>query len=58
MPDQPSTIDPADEGNRDRSGAFYVVYVGLFLLLFAYLITVRVGGKSFPVVCHMTIAGT
>lgn len=32
--------DPAVEGVRDRFGAFYAFYVGLFALLFAYLITV------------------
>ena len=35
--------DPTALGIRERFGAFYVVYVGLFVLLFAYLITVRVG---------------
>lgn len=34
--------DPATEGIRERFGAFYVIYVGLFALLFAYLISVRV----------------
>ena len=33
--------DPTTEGIRERFGAFYVVYVGLFVLLFAYLLTVR-----------------
>ncbi|MEM9176221.1 MAG: hypothetical protein AAGC67_13425 [Myxococcota bacterium] len=32
--------DPAVDGVRDRFGAFYAFYVGLFALLFAYLITV------------------
>lgn len=34
--------DPAAQGMRERFGAFYVVYVGLFVLLFAYLFTVRI----------------
>ncbi len=33
--------DPTVQGMRERFGAFYVVYVGLFALLFAYLLTVR-----------------
>jgi len=32
--------DPTIEGTRDRFRAFYAFYVGLFALLFAYLITV------------------
>jgi hypothetical protein len=34
--------DPKVQGARERFGAFFVVYVGLFVLLFAYLISVRV----------------
>ena len=33
--------DPTLETVRERFGAFYVVYVGLFVLLFAYLISAR-----------------
>jgi hypothetical protein len=38
--DSARTADPLIQGARERFGAFYLVYVGIFVFLFAYLISV------------------
>lgn len=38
--DSDRTADPLIQGARERFGAFYLVYVGIFVFLFAYLISV------------------
>jgi hypothetical protein len=35
-------VDPKVVGARERFGAFYAFYIGLFILLFAYVTTVRI----------------
>jgi peptidoglycan hydrolase CwlO-like protein len=41
IPDDAGNSDNPTPSARDRFGAFYVVFIGLFVLLFAYLMTVR-----------------